>query len=116
MQNAIEQLSFTNNNILKNELKEIDLFSPFKLINNENILKIPLKHHSCLGHNYHPNNLLKSDDSFYASKPIHEFANDNYDWIIFEIFLQYEQNRLFSHNLKLHLIHCLYRAILTIHV
>src|SRR5205807_1218639 len=61
---------------------------PFKY--NQNILKIPLKYHSCLGYyqninSCHPNNLLQSNDNYYASKTVGELKNESYDWIIFEI-------------------------------
>jgi len=71
-------------------------------INTKKIAKIPLKFYSCKGYynnddKNHPNNLLKSDDSLYASLLNREFKRNENDWIIFSIDDNRCQSYFFKH-------------------
>jgi len=69
------------------ENENLLLFS--KLINNnQNIVEIPLKYHSCFGYkdnreSAHPKHLL--DGTGYSSRRNKELRKEKSDWIIFEI-------------------------------
>jgi len=87
--------------IFKNEIGNEN--PPFLKINesvNQNIVKIPLRFHSCKGYlnnqnDYHPSKLLEPDNSYYKSLHNQELRGNN-DWIIFSI----DDNQCHSFYLK----------------